>query len=54
MMEGCHRTKANTTARNFGGGRFDELAFFDRSLSDDELLMFLGGYREHEIKVVTL
>ncbi len=44
LMLGCHRTKENQTPRNFGSGGYDELAIWNRRLSDNELPLFLGGH----------
>jgi len=49
MMLGCHETRAElglgTGKRGFAGGTFDEVAFWDRRIGDDEIHMFLGGYK---------
>ena len=46
MMLGCHRTKENQDERMHAGGKFDELAVWNRQLNDSELFLFMGGYRE--------
>ncbi len=46
MMMGCHRTKKDPTPRMFSGGRFDELAIWIRQIKDEELPLFMGGYRK--------
>jgi len=46
MMLGCHTTRAkNGVFGDFSGGIFDEVAFWDKRIGDDEIYMFLGGYK---------
>ncbi|KAF2364339.1 GPCR family 2 secretin-like, partial [Trinorchestia longiramus] len=44
LMLGCHKTNDSTKYRYFGDGEYDELAFWKRSLPDNETDYFLGGY----------
>lgn len=46
MMIGCHKTKNNPELRNFAGGVFDEVAFWNKRIPDEEKHMFLGGWKE--------
>ncbi len=48
MMLGCHRTMENPTERMLSGGRFDELAVWNKQLEDSEMPLFMGGYRERD------
>eukprot|EP00090_Calanus_glacialis_P035198 TRINITY_DN60141_c0_g1_i1.p1 TRINITY_DN60141_c0_g1~~TRINITY_DN60141_c0_g1_i1.p1 ORF type:complete len:923 (-),score=185.92 TRINITY_DN60141_c0_g1_i1:73-2841(-) len=46
MMIGCHKTKDDPTLRDFAGGVFDEVAFWNKRIPDEEKHMFLGGWKE--------
>ncbi len=41
---GCHKTMADTTKRDFGGGAWDELAIWNKWINNTEKAYFLGGF----------
>ena len=43
MMIGCNKTQDDPTLTNFAGGVFDEVAFWNKRIPDEEKHMFLGG-----------
>ena len=46
MMIGCHKTQADTDLGQHSGGVFDEVAFWNKSIPDDNIHMLLGGWKE--------
>ena len=53
LMIGCHKTKTKPNLRQFSGGVFDEIAFWNKRISDDERHMLLGGWKESFDQVST-
>ncbi|CAG0922886.1 unnamed protein product, partial [Notodromas monacha] len=45
LMLGCHRDSGSFAGTLFGGGFFDEIAFWDTFIYDNKSAMFAGGYR---------
>lgn len=46
LMLGCHKTSTDLTYRHFADGEFDEFASWNRSLGDDNIINFMGGFGE--------
>jgi len=46
MMIGCHKTKNDDKPRGFSGGVYDEIAFWNRRIPEEEKHMLLGGWKE--------
>ena len=46
MMIGCHKTARSAALRQFSGGTFDEVAYWNRRIPDEERHMLLGGWKE--------
>ena len=44
MLVGCHKTQNNQELRNFAGGSFDEVAFWNKRIPDGEKHKLLGGW----------
>ncbi|XP_066945236.1 uncharacterized protein [Macrobrachium rosenbergii] len=44
MLIGCHRDADNPTYRGFNNADFDEYAYWNRRLPDDQTIFFMGGY----------
>ena len=53
MILGCHKTKDNAGLRQFSGGLFDEVAFWNKRIPDEEKHMMLGGWKESFDQVST-
>ena len=53
MIVGCHKTKDNAALRQFSGGIFDEVAFWNKRIPDEEKHMMLGGWKESFDQVST-
>ena len=50
MMLGCHKTNNTPTYRDFAGGTFDEVAFWNKRIPDEKKHMFLGGWSKLQIE----
>ncbi|XP_068212714.1 adhesion G-protein coupled receptor D1-like [Palaemon carinicauda] len=44
MLIGCHKDADDTSYRGFNNADFDEFAYWDRRLPDDQTIFFMGGY----------
>ena len=47
MMIGCHKTNNTPVFRDFAGGVFDEVVFWNKHIPDSKKHMFLGGWSKY-------